>query len=67
MVFWIVSLCILGVGLLSQTDTISFQTYSLIIIFAPPALTIIENLSIFGLDNLVLSLVTIALLRVAQG
>ncbi|MBX4197512.1 hypothetical protein KW801_03080 [Candidatus Saccharibacteria bacterium] len=66
MVFWIATLCIFGAGLLPAHDSISFASYFLILLLIPPAFTLAENLSVFGLDNLVIPLLTIAVLRWAQ-
>lgn len=66
MVFWIATVCIFGVGLLPAHNFISFQDYYFILLLVPPLFTIIENLSVFGLDNLVLPLLTIALLSWIQ-
>lgn len=66
MFFWLVTLCLFGCGLLSAHDSISFQTYYLLILLLPPAFTLAENLSIFGLDNLVIPLLTVIILRVVQ-
>lgn len=66
MVFWLVSVCILAAGLLPAHNLITFQNYFLILILLPPVLTLLENVSLFGLDNLVVSLLTIAVLRAVQ-
>lgn len=66
MMFWIASLFILGTGLLWANSTISLHGYILVVLLLPPALTLAENISVFGLDNLVIPLLTIAVLRVIQ-
>jgi dolichol kinase len=66
MVFWLVSVCILGAGLLPAHDAIAFRDYFLILLLLPPALTLVENLSLLGLDNLLLALLTVAVLRAVQ-
>jgi len=66
MVFWIVTVCIFGTGLLPVHDLISFQNYFLILLLAPPAFTFLENISMFGLDNLVLAIATIILLQAVK-
>jgi dolichol kinase len=66
MVFWIATVCIFGAGLLPEHSIISFQNYYIILLLVPPAFTLAENLSVFGLDNLVIPLLTIALLRLVQ-
>lgn len=66
MAFWLASVCILGAGLLPAHDLISFKDYFLILILLPPALTIVENFSLLGFDNLLLALFTIAVLKSFQ-
>lgn len=66
MVFWLASVCILGAGLLTVHSLITFQDYFLVLLLLPPALTLVENLSLFGLDNLFLALLTIVVLRSIQ-
>jgi phytol kinase len=66
MVFWIVSACVLAVGILSVHELFSFQNYYLLVTLLPPFLTLTENASIFGLDNLTVPLVTILALQMAQ-
>src|SRR5437868_7459502 len=67
MVFWVVSACIFGVGLLSLHDWLSFRSYYLLLTLMPPLLTFFENISVFGMDNIVLPILTIAILRAVQG
>ena len=66
MVFWIATLCIFGAGLLPAHDSITFQSYFLLLLLLPPAFTLAENLSVFGLDNLVIPILTIIILRWVQ-
>ncbi|HVS79236.1 MAG TPA: hypothetical protein VHD84_03045 [Candidatus Saccharimonadales bacterium] len=66
MVFWLSSVFILGVGLLPAHGLIPLQNYYLILLLAPPVFTIAENVSLLGLDNLVIPLLTVAILRLAQ-
>jgi dolichol kinase len=66
MMFWLATLCILGTGLLPAHDFISFRDYFIILLILPPALTIAENFSVLGLDNLAIPLLTIIVLRAAQ-
>lgn len=67
MTFWIVSIWILGIGLLSAHDVIPFATYAKLILLLPPALMVIENVAIRGLDNLLLPIVIVAILEAAQA
>ena len=66
MTFWIITVCIFGAGLLPAHNQITFQNYFLILLLLPPVFTLAENLSVFGLDNLVIPLLTIIVLRAAQ-
>jgi dolichol kinase len=67
MAFWFVSLGILGVGTLFAQDEIDANSYGLLIILAPPLLTIIENLSPQGLDNLLIPVAVLGALHTAAG
>jgi dolichol kinase len=66
MTFWITSLCILGLGLLSAHDAIPVSHYSILLIVLPPILTTVENLASFGTDNLAIPAVTIIALQCAS-
>jgi dolichol kinase len=66
MVFWIATVCIFGYGLLPAHDFISYQNYFLILLLFPPLLTLLENLSIYGFDNIVIPIVVVVLLRALQ-
>lgn len=52
MTFWLVSLCILGVGILAAHDAVTYNQYSLLIFALPPILTLIENVVGLGMDNI---------------
>ena len=67
MVFWLVSLSILGVGVLATDGAISYSNYALLLVFLPPTLALIENVSIWGLDNITLPLAVIAALNLASA
>jgi len=66
MTFWLISLAIFGVGLLLVGPFVSFQTYMILLVLAPPVLTVIENISIYGLDNLAVPLSVLLILHFAQ-
>lgn len=66
MTFWVVALCILGVGLLPAYSQISLSHYDLLLIAAPPLLAVVENVAVYGMDNLALPLATILILQIAQ-
>lgn len=62
MAFWISSFLILGFGLLCVLQP-NLLTYGLILLVLPPALSVLENLSIRGLDNIVVSAAVITALK----
>ncbi len=66
LVFWIISLDILGPGLLADPNLFSFHNYYTLLLVLPPVFTLAENLSVFGLDNLIIPLLTVVILRAAQ-
>lgn len=66
MVFWIVSASILEVGLLAAHTAFSFQSYYFLLVLLPPILTILENLAIYGVDNVVVPLALVLILRMVQ-
>lgn len=66
MMFWIASASILTAGLLAAHDYFSFKDYYYLLLLLPPGLTLVENVSPFGLDNLLIPLVLIAVLRAVQ-
>jgi dolichol kinase len=66
MTFWIVSLCVLGAGLLAAHDVIPISHYKLLLIALPPVLTFVENIAPFGTDNLAIPVTVIIALNMAQ-
>jgi dolichol kinase len=66
MAFWLVSICVLGVGLLFAHNVIDFTHYALLVVFLPPLLTALENVCMLGLDDLVIPLAVLLFLRLAQ-
>ena len=67
MTFWIVSLFILGVGLLAAHSAIPFSNYIILLLVLPPILTAIENLAVLGTDNLAIPVVVVIALQVAAA
>ncbi|MBX4190954.1 hypothetical protein KW794_02600 [Candidatus Saccharibacteria bacterium] len=67
MVFWIVSIAILTAGLLASHNLFSFNDYYYLLLLMPPLLTLLENLAVLGIDNLIIPLLTIAILRLLQA
>ncbi len=66
MVFWIVSASILTGGLLAAHDYFSFQSYYYLLLMLPPFLTLLENVAVYGSDNLVVPVALIVVLRAFQ-
>lgn len=66
MSFWLASVCILGIGLPFAGSYISFEYYIALILVLPPALTILENISILGTDNIVVPLAALAALEAVK-
>lgn len=65
MTFWFVSLCILGGGAMYAYHDIGFSSYVALLVFLPPTLTFLENISGYGLDNVVVPLAALAGLYIA--
>lgn len=65
--FWLAALIILGIGLLFVGDQFTYSHYVGLLVFAPPILTVIENLGILGLDNLLLPPAVLMMLASAQA
>lgn len=66
MTFWLVTLFILAIGLLFASDSLKFSDYGPIILVLPPVLTVLENFSLFGLDDTTVPVVTLAVLQAIQ-
>lgn len=62
MAFWLSSLIILGIGLLFVLQP-DIYTYAVLLLALPPILSVLENMSILGLDNVVVSMAVLAILR----
>jgi phytol kinase len=67
MVFWIASASILTAGLLAAHDIFTFRDYYYLLLLLPPGLTLLENLSAYGVDNLVIPIFLIVILRLVQS
>jgi dolichol kinase len=65
MTFWLVSLFVFGIGILALHAPLDYTSYARIIIFLPPVLALLENLAVFGLDNIVVPLVALYVLQLA--
>jgi dolichol kinase len=66
MVFWLTSMCVLGAGIVLIGSTIDFTHYALLIIFLPPTLTALENMAIYGTDNIVIPVATLIALNIVR-
>jgi len=67
MVFWIATVSILTPGLLAAHDIFSFKDYYYLLLLLPPALTLVENVAVFGVDNLIIPVFLILVLRLVQS
>ncbi len=65
MMFWFISLCLLGGGVLYAYHDIGFSGYIGLLLLMPPILTLLENFSGYGLDNLTIPLAVLAGLYIA--
>ena len=66
MTIWLVSMSVLGVGLLLAKDSIDYPAYSTLLIAVPPILVLVENVALWGLDNLLVPIVVVAALSMVQ-
>jgi dolichol kinase len=66
MTFWVVSLCILGIGLLPAHNLIPFSDYARLLLILPPVLTATENLAVWGTDNLAIPIIVVMALQAAS-
>jgi phytol kinase len=66
MTIWLVSMVILGVGLLFAQDLVDYSAYAILLLAVPPLLVIVENAAIWGLDNLVVPIVVLLALNLAK-
>lgn len=66
MTFWLVSLCILASGLLYAHNIIDFSHYVVILLVLPPVLTVVENVTGLGLDNIFVPLAVLIALQITQ-
>lgn len=63
MTFWLVSLIILGIGLLFAYSSISPHNYILLLLLLPPLLAGLENIAVLGLDNLAVPIAVLLVLK----
>jgi phytol kinase len=67
MTFWVVSLTILGIAVPLANGAIPYNHYVWLLVLLPPFLTFLENISIWGTDNIVLPVAVIGALNLAAG
>jgi dolichol kinase len=65
--FWFVTLCILGVGVLFAHDYIPLLNYYILLVFLPPILCLVENVFVWGLDDLAVPVIAVIFLRLAAA
>jgi dolichol kinase len=66
MTVWLVSMSILGVGLLLARDIVDYSAYTTLLIAVPPLLVLVENVALWGLDNLLVPIIVVAALNLTQ-
>jgi phytol kinase len=66
-VFWIASTMILTAGLLAAHDLFTFRDYYYLLLLLPPGLTVLENIAVYGVDNLVIPVFLIIILRLVHS
>ena len=67
MSFWLISLGILGAGMLVAHNMVGFNNYVWLLVLLPALLTEIENIGVFGIDNLLIPIITVLVLRLVQA
>ncbi|HET9850176.1 MAG TPA: hypothetical protein VFP35_00915 [Candidatus Saccharimonadales bacterium] len=67
MTFWFTAVCILDIASLLAHNSLVYNHYYWLILLLPPGLTIVENLGVYGLDNLLVPVLTVVVLRLAQA
>ena len=66
MTMWLVSMSVLGIGLLFAHDLIDYSAYGVLLLVLPPILVLVENTAIWGLDNLVVPVAVLLALNLAK-
>lgn len=65
--FWFVTICIIGTGALFAHDFIPLTNYYWLVVVLPPLLCLVENVFVWGLDDLAVPILTVVVLRLAQA
>lgn len=63
MAFWLTALFVLGVGVIGAHNYIDFQHYIILVAALPPILAILESISVWGMDNLIVPVVAVLALK----
>lgn len=63
MTFWICSLLILGALLPFAWESADYRSYTVLLISLPPTMALLENLAVFGFDNLAVPLAVVLILQ----
>jgi dolichol kinase len=63
MTFWLVSIYILGSGILLAHDQFNYSQYIFLLLILPPILAATENIAVYGFDNLAVPLLTLYILQ----
>ncbi len=66
MTVWLVSMSVLGVGLLFAQEMVDYSAYTTLLLVVPPLLVLVENTAIWGLDNLVVPIAVLLALNLAK-
>lgn len=66
MSLWLVSVSVLGVGLLFAQELVDYSAYATLLLTLPPLLVLVENGAIWGLDNLVVPVAVLLALNLAK-
>ncbi|MEX0881371.1 MAG: hypothetical protein WDZ34_00585 [Candidatus Saccharimonadales bacterium] len=66
MTMWLVSMSVLGVGLLFAQEMVDYSAYTTLLLAVPPLLILIENTAIWGLDNLAVPIAVLLALNLTQ-
>ena len=66
MTVWLVSMSVLGVGLLFAQEVVDYSAYTTLLLVVPPLLVLVENTAIWGLDNLVVPIAVLLALNLAK-
>ena len=66
MIFWLISLAVLGTGMLFTDGAITMDHYQLALLLVPPILTLLENAAVMGLDNAAVPIAVVLALQITS-